>query len=106
MAAATKTDLSWGEMFIVCDLPDRVVDLIGDLGVHPVTSDAPRRVGEIGFLKSNKNWHELTTGGRHRLTQARQKQCNALVGSAFNPTIIAVPCLKENMVGCTPQKGT
>ena len=73
MAAATKTALSRGEMFTVCDLPDRVVDLIGDLGGHPVTPDAPHCVGELSFLNSNQKWYELTRGGWHRLTHAKHK---------------------------------
>ena len=50
MAAATKTALFQGEMFTVCDLLDKVVELIGDLGRHIVTPDAPCHVGELSFL--------------------------------------------------------
>ncbi len=44
---STKTALSWGEIFIVFDLPDTVVDLIGNLGGHLVTPGTPCWVQEL-----------------------------------------------------------
>ncbi len=95
-SAATKTALSWGEIFNVFELLDTIVNLIGKLGGHHVNPDTSHTIGELCFVKSHKKWHDLTKGGCHRLTQVKHKQYNALVWLAFSPPVIALPCLKEN----------
>ena len=96
-AAATKhNEGSTPGLSLASALPDNVVDLIASLAGFPVTLDAPRREGELCFINTHKLWATKTRGGRHRMSQKDHKRDNALVGSSFNPPIVAVPCVKQN----------
>ena len=77
-------------------IPDVVVDLIASLAGFPVTSDAPRREGELCFKNTHALWTTKTRRGQHRMTQKDHKRDNALVGSSFKPPIVCVPCSKQN----------
>ena len=78
------------------ELPDSVIDLIGDFGGLPVIRDAPRREGECSFTNLNKEWQRLTRCGRGSQSKADHARDNATVGSAFNPPITDPPCAKNN----------
>ena len=95
-AAAEQKAVSNGESVPTVELPDRVVDLVGEMSGHPVVPDAPKREGKHSFKKSHRKYRRLTRGGRHKLTQALFKLVNKLVGSEFHPPIINGPCVKEN----------
>ncbi len=91
-AAVQHAEVPWG----IRQLPDNVIDLIGDLSGLPVVRDAPQREGSYSFEYTHNRWMSLSRGGRHQRTQAEYQRDNASVGSSFHCPIILTPCVKEN----------
>ena len=73
-----------------------MVNLIASLAGFPVTLDAPNRECELCFKNTHKLWTMKTRGGRYHMSQKDHKRDNVLVGSAFNPPIVSVPCVTQN----------
>jgi len=85
---------------------DRIIDLLAAFAGEPIVEDAPKRVGEYCFAKSHAKWHQLSAGGRLRMTAADHKRANTMTRSAFTHLFLILELASRMPASCTLPVGT
>ena len=78
------------------DLPNAVIDIIGELSGWPIKLDPKKRIGDSEFQNSHAEWTRLSRGGRYKMTAEDYARNNEATGSSFYAPIFNFPCRKQN----------
>ena len=75
---------------------DRIIDLLAAYLGKPIIADAQKRVGEFCIEKSHAKWHQLSAGGRLKMTPADRARANKMSGSSFHSPLFTFQACKQN----------
>ena len=82
--------------FVQKAIDPEILERIAEYADCKITSDAPRRTGELSFDKTSERWDWLTVGGKFCQTKKERDEANTETGSSFHPPVCNFHADKQN----------